>query len=140
MKSVLRKALSQYYVSGPAVLSSSSSSKKNKKTKSHFKNRRSGQLKRLRNEQYQRMHSQSQSWKVVETKDRKAKPKTKSKPSGVETPDHQLMSITRQIIKSRRSLFGGTPQRVQHKQVVSILFADETFRENKETVENIICS
>ncbi|OON17894.1 hypothetical protein X801_06260, partial [Opisthorchis viverrini] len=104
-------------------------------------NRRSGQLKRLRNARYQRITRSKQSWKLVNNKPRhKSKEQTSSPRVTMRTQEAapQLLSLAKQIVRTRNSLFGGTTRRAfTKKEPKSILFADETFRHHGKTVKDI---
>ncbi|TGZ76110.1 hypothetical protein CRM22_000001 [Opisthorchis felineus] len=145
MKALLKQALSQcsIHISSP-MGGETRQTKEDRKQKALLLNRRSGQLKRLRNARYQRISRTKQSWKLVNNKPRR---KSKEQPSSprvtmrTQEAAPQLLSLAKQIVRTRNSLFGGTTRRVlSKKEPKSILFADETFRQHGRTVKDIVCS
>ncbi|GAA48846.1 hypothetical protein CLF_102108 [Clonorchis sinensis] len=156
MKALLKQALSQcnIHMSSPMGVETRQTKEDRSKVpfytvipteqKALLLNRRSGQLKRLRNARYQRIRRTKQSWKLVNNKPRhKSKEQTSSPRVTMRTQEAapQLLSLAKQIVRTRNSLFGSTTRRAfSKKEPKSILFADGTFRQHGRTVKDIVCS
>ncbi|KAF8567280.1 hypothetical protein P879_06453 [Paragonimus westermani] len=142
MKSLLKQALAQCQFTNVTKDSNSlQSADERKKQKSLTRNRRAGQLKRLRNERYKRSHRKPQSWRAVQTKKRsKLKPVSRNPVTESKGIDPKLKSLAQTIVQSRRLLFGNVPKRVCPKKPDSVLFAEKKFRDYGRKVKDIVCS
>ncbi|KAF6774919.1 hypothetical protein AHF37_06747 [Paragonimus kellicotti] len=142
MKSLLKQALVQCQFAN--VTKDSNSFQvvhERKKQKAVTRNRRAGQLKRLRNERYRRSHTKPQSWKAVQTKKRsKSKPVSREPVTESKEIDPKLKSLAQTIVQSRRLVFESAPQRVCPKKPDSVLFTNEKFRDYALKVKDIVCS
>ncbi|KAF5399857.1 hypothetical protein PHET_06608 [Paragonimus heterotremus] len=142
MKSLLKQALVQCQFANVTKDNNGfQTANEKKKPKAVTRNRRAGQLKRLRNERYRRSHTKPQSWKAVQTKKRsKLKPISRKPVTESKEIDPKLKSLAQTIVQSRRLVFESAPQRVYPKKPESVLFADEKFRDYAFKVKDIVCS
>ncbi|KAA3674044.1 uncharacterized protein DEA37_0001262 [Paragonimus westermani] len=142
MKSLLKQALAQCQFTNVTKDSNIlQRADERKKQKSLTRNRRAGQLKRLRNERYKRSHTKPQSWKAVQTKKgSKLKPVSRNPVTESKGIDPKLKSLARTIVQSRHLLFESAPQRVCPQKPDSALFTEKKFRDYGLKVKDIVCS
>ncbi|CAL8087751.1 unnamed protein product [Calicophoron daubneyi] len=144
MKSLLKQALGEISFENRG-LKRGVGNKPERKLQVLFRNRRTGQLKRLRNARYQTKKASGGSWRSMKDNRETKPPKNKKKQNRTqvvcdETLESQLRTIGKKIISSRRSVFESAPQRIQPKEPKSILFADEKLKDLSMDLRDIICS
>ncbi|KAA0187709.1 hypothetical protein FBUS_08449 [Fasciolopsis buskii] len=138
MKSLLKRALQQTITSKETNLQKSINPCPRKKP-NLYKDRKKGRLKRLRNEQRQKLRNVNQSWKVIRNpKKHRNRPHADSdmpKAFISLSEDAHLVSLGKRIIKSRRSLMGTKQVKAKAKSADTILFRDLDM-----DIKDIICS
>uniref|UniRef100_A0A095AVQ8 Uncharacterized protein n=1 Tax=Schistosoma haematobium TaxID=6185 RepID=A0A095AVQ8_SCHHA len=149
MKSLLKKALSQIAIvtalpefRRPEVIFHDVLHSSQVRCKSSRKNQSRGQLKRLRNELYQKRHSKKVTWKIFSSKnDSQSKPDKcgSVKPKNISKVNPELIKLAKQINQSRREVFEATSNRTISKKTESVLF-NQDYDHFKDDLKTLICS